>query len=102
MKRLISLTLVFMALMIAGFASTFPVEGVRVNFPKEPELTKRNVPTSGGTFELHSYVDDEGATTFFVGVCDFGASVSGKDRNTLLQGAQDGALKNSKSHLLSS
>jgi len=37
----------------------------------------------------------------FVGVCDYGAAVTGKDPDALLQGAKNGALQNSKSHLLS-
>ncbi len=102
MKRLISLTVVVMMLVTAGFASSFPTDGFRINFPREPELSKRSVPTDAGSFELRSYIVDEDTVAFFVGVCDYGDAVNGKDRSTILQGAQDGALKNSNSHLLSS
>jgi hypothetical protein len=37
----------------------------------------------------------------FIGVCDYGSQTAGKDSNTLLQGAKNGALENSKSHLVS-
>jgi hypothetical protein len=35
----------------------------------------------------------------FVGVCDYGNATAGKDPDTLLQGAKNGALQNSNSHL---
>jgi hypothetical protein len=59
------------------------------------------VPTQSGSFELHSYIAQDGPYALFVGVCDYGAQTNGKDPDTLLQGAKQGALANSGSHLVS-
>jgi hypothetical protein len=37
----------------------------------------------------------------FVGVCDYGSAVAGRAPDTVLDGAQGGALSNTNSHLVS-
>jgi hypothetical protein len=80
---------------------SYPADGFSASFPSQPELQKRDVPTDAGSFQLRSYIVEDGAVAMFVGVCDYGEKVMGKDPDTLLQGAKNGALQNSKSHLLS-
>ena len=80
---------------------SYPADGLSASFPSEPELQKRNVPTDAGSFELRSYIGQDGEVAMFIGVCDYGAQAAGKDPDTLLQGAKNGALTNSNSHLLS-
>jgi hypothetical protein len=89
------------ALTPAWKSYSYPADGFSASFPSEPELQKRDVPTDAGTFELRSYIGTDGAVAMFIGVCDYGAQAAGKDPDTLLQGAKNGALTNSKSHLLS-
>jgi len=80
---------------------SYPADGFSASFPSQPDLQKRDVPTDAGSFQLRSYIAQEGSVAMFVGVCDYGAAVTGKDPDALLQGAKNGALQNSKSHLLS-
>ncbi len=78
----------------------YPVDGFKASYPSEPKLQKNNVPTDSGTFELRSYVAESGQAALFTGVCDYGSQVAGIDPAKLLQGAKNGALENSKSHLV--
>ncbi|HUV70741.1 MAG TPA: hypothetical protein VMW15_13830 [Terracidiphilus sp.] len=80
---------------------TYAAEGFSASFPAEPTLSKQNVPTDAGSFELRSYIVDLGSTALFVGVCDYGAAIAGHDPQTSLKGAENGALANSKSHMIS-
>jgi hypothetical protein len=64
-------------------------------------LQTRNIPTEAGTFELRSYIGQDGEVAMFVGICDYGSKTAGKNPDDLLQGAKTGALQNSNSHLLS-
>jgi hypothetical protein len=79
---------------------SYPADGFSATFPSEPELQKRAVPTEKGSFELRSYVTQVEPVALFVGVCDYGSAVAGRDPEDVLNGARDGALSNSKSHLL--
>lgn len=80
---------------------TYTSDGFSASYPSEPQVQKRDVPTDAGSFELRSYVLDTGdSVALFVGVCDYGSKLGGKDPDSLLQGAKDGALTNSKSHLV--
>ena len=99
--------LIFIGVLAAAVASAqsltqhqYPSDGFRASFPSEPRVQKRNVPTDAGTFELRSYIVESGQVALFVGVCDYGAQVAGSDPAKMLQGAKNGALQNSKSHLL--
>lgn len=80
---------------------SFPADGFSASYPSEPELQKRDVPTDAGPFELRSYLAQVAPVALFIGVCDYGAQAAGKDPDTMLQGAKNGALTNSKSHLVS-
>jgi hypothetical protein len=79
---------------------SYSTDGFSATFPAQPELSKRNIDTSAGPIELRSYVVSAGQDALFVGVADYGSKTAGQDPNTLLQGAKNGALTNSKSHLL--
>jgi len=99
--------LIFFVVAAAAIASAqsltqyqYPSDGFRAAFPSEPKVAKRDVPTDAGTFELRSYIAEPGQAAFFIGVCDYGSQFAGSDTAKMLQGAKDGALKNSKSHLL--
>jgi hypothetical protein len=80
---------------------SYPADGFRASFPSEPELQKRSIPTEAGSFELRSYLVQDSAAVLFVGVCDYGAQIAGKDPDSVLQSAKTGALTNSNSHLVS-
>jgi hypothetical protein len=80
---------------------SYPADGFSASFPSMPEMQKRDVPTAAGSFELRSYIVAPSDSAIFVGVCDYGAATAGKDPDTELQGAKNGALTNSKSHLVS-
>ncbi len=80
---------------------SYPADGFSASYPSEPELQKRDVPTDAGSFELRSYLVQDGQVAMFIGVCDYGQQVAGRDPDSVLQGAKDGALSNSKSHLVS-
>ncbi|MFY9856181.1 MAG: hypothetical protein WAK26_20120 [Terracidiphilus sp.] len=80
---------------------TYSSDGFSASFAFEPEQQKKNVPTDAGTFELRSYMTQDGESAMFVGVCDYGAAVSGRDPVTVLQGAKKGALSNTNAHPLS-
>ncbi len=80
---------------------SYPSDGFRVSFPSEPQLQKTNVPTDAGTFELRAYLVEVSTGALFIGVCDYGGKAEGKDPDTLLQGAKQGALKNVNGHILS-
>ncbi len=80
---------------------SYPADGFSASYPSVPDLQKRDVPTDAGTFELRSYIGTDGEVAMFVGICDYGSKTAGKDPDDLLQGAKNGALQNSNSHLLS-
>jgi hypothetical protein len=80
---------------------SYPADGFKASYPSEPEVQKRDVPTDAGSFELRSYIGEVAPVALFVGVCDYGQSAAGRDPEVLLQGAESGALTNSKSHELS-
>lgn len=83
---------------------SYPADGFSVSFPSAPTIDKKNVPTDAGNFELRSYiatVGTNGDVAMFVGVCDYGTQAAGRNPDDMLQGAKNGALKNSNSHLLS-
>ena len=78
----------------------YPADGFLAAFPVEPELEKKDVPTAAGSYELRSYTAQSGPTELFIGVCDYGSQAVGKTPENLLEGAKNGALANSNSHLL--
>jgi hypothetical protein len=80
---------------------SYSEDGFSAAYPSEPSIDKKSVPTDAGSFELRSYIGTDGNVAMFVGICDYGSKTAGKDADELLQGAKNGALENSKSHLLS-
>jgi hypothetical protein len=80
---------------------SYPADGFSAAFPVEPQFSKREIPTDKGSFELRSYIAQDGLVSVMIGVCDYGAATQGKDPEDILQGAKNGALQSSNSHLLS-
>ncbi|MGA3011394.1 MAG: hypothetical protein ABSD72_14140 [Terracidiphilus sp.] len=80
---------------------SYPADGFSASFAFEPGQQKKNIGTDAGTFELRAYISQDGESAMFVGVCDYGAAVSGRDPATVLQGAKNGALSNTNAHLVS-
>ncbi|MGA2887520.1 MAG: hypothetical protein ABSE51_05660 [Terracidiphilus sp.] len=80
---------------------SYAADGFSASFPSSPTVSKKDVPTDAGSFEFRSYVVEVAPVAMSIGVCDFGAAVASKDPDTVLEGAKDGALANSNSHLVS-
>ncbi|MGD0940736.1 MAG: hypothetical protein ABR905_13610 [Terracidiphilus sp.] len=80
---------------------SYAEDGFSASFPSAPEFSKRDVPTEKGSFELRSYLVEFEPVALFAGVCDYGSAIAGMDTEKVLHGAEDGALKNSNSHLIS-
>lgn len=74
-------------------------DGFSVSFPGDPSLQKNNIPTDAGSFELRAYLSEPGSAALFVGVCDYGAAVQGRDPQSVLTGAKQGAIDNVKAHI---
>lgn len=81
---------------------SYPADGFKADFPSQPAPQKQTVPTDAGNFELHNYMVDDGDSGVLVGICDYGAAVKGRTPDSILEGAQSGALVNVQGHLLSS
>lgn len=79
---------------------SYPADGFSALFPAQPELSQRHILTDAGTFEVRYYSVEDGRFTMIVAVCDFGSALNGKDPDATLRGAENGALRNSNSHLL--
>jgi hypothetical protein len=79
---------------------SYPSDGFSASYPSQPQLSSKEISTDAGPFELRSYMVEAGDVALFVGVCDYGSKASGNDPDQMLQGAKNGALSNSKSHLI--
>jgi hypothetical protein len=79
---------------------SYASEGFSVSMPSEPQFSQRDVPSEKGSFQLRSYIVSSGQMALYVGVCDYGSAAAGADPQQQLQGAKEGALQNSNSHLL--
>ncbi len=79
---------------------SYPVEGFSASYPAQPSADKKDVPTEAGTFQLRSYMVETEPATFYIGLVDYGSAASGGDPQERLQGAKNGALTNSNSHLV--
>lgn len=79
----------------------YPADGFKAEFPVEPGMRKKNIPTDAGPIELRTYTALDGEVALQVSVCDYGSHLPPKDPATLLEGAKNGALHNSESHLVS-
>src|SRR5271157_2623098 len=78
---------------------SYPADGFSAVFPAEPQMTKRNVPTDAGSFELRAYLAEDGQSALYVGVCGYGSAISNRTPDQVLDGAQQGAIDNVKAHL---
>jgi len=79
---------------------SYPSDGFSVSFPAEPQIQKQNVPTEAGGFELRTYLATPGSVALYVGVCNYGSAVAGRDPESVLNGAKNGALNNAKAHIV--
>ncbi len=79
---------------------SYSSDGFSAAFPSEPTIQKKDIPTSAGTFELRSYVVQDGDSVLFVGVCDYGSVVAGREPDSVLEGSQSGAISNINGHLI--
>ena len=79
---------------------SYPADGFQASYPSTPEVSKKEIPSEAGSFELRTYIAVVGPAALFIGVCDYGTKSEGKDPQELLQGAKAGALQNSNSHLV--
>jgi hypothetical protein len=79
---------------------TYPADGFSISFPSDPQTGKQSVPTDAGSFELRTYLVTPGNAALYVGVCDYGAAVAGRDPQAVLTGAKNGAIGNVKAHML--
>jgi len=75
-------------------------EGFRALFPSEPQVNKSSVPVNGDTYELRSYVVEEGSTALYVGVCDYGAKGAAANPEEMLNRAKKGAVEHMNAHIL--
>jgi hypothetical protein len=80
---------------------SYPADGFRASYPSEPQFSKRDVPTDKGSFELRAYLVQDGEAALFVGVCDYGSAIADRNSDTVLDGAQKGAIDNVSGHLIS-
>jgi hypothetical protein len=82
----------------------YPADGFRAAFPSKPEFSKEILPEGQLNFEIHYYIATEpiSGATLMVAANDFGNHLDGKDPDAVLQGSENGALANSKSHLIGS
>ncbi len=79
---------------------SYPADGFSASYPSEPEQQKRDIPTDAGSFELRSYITQVSPVALFIGVCDYGSAAAGQEPAKMLQGAENGAMENSHSHLV--
>jgi hypothetical protein len=82
-------------------AYSYPADGFSATYPSQPEIEKKEIPTPSGNFQLRSYLVQDASIALYIGVCDYGSAASIKDPDAVLQGAKNGALANSNSHLVS-
>lgn len=81
---------------------SYASEGFLADFPFQPEMKKQDVPTEKGSFELRAYLVEDSEAALFVGVCDYGSAVAGREPDSVLDGAQEGAISNVSAHLVRS
>ncbi len=79
----------------------YPADGFSADFPFEPSQSKKDIDSDSGTYELRSYMTEDDQAALYVGVCDYGEKAKKQSPETLLNNAEDGALKNSNSRLVS-
>ena len=80
---------------------TYAAEGFSASFPAEPTLSKQNVPTDAGSFELRSYIVDRGSAALFVGVCELRRRHCGPRPADFAQRRRKRRTRQLKSHMIS-
>jgi len=112
-KRIPFLSRITLAIALFSFAAmlgaqaqqwkiySYPADGFHASFPGEPQMSKQDVPTDKGSFELRAYLVEDGQAALYVGICDYGSAISDRSPDQVLDGAQQGALDNVKAHLVS-
>ena len=80
---------------------SYAEDGFLVSLPISPEVEKSSVPTDLGMIQLHNYTATDNDVALFASESDFGTTGAASDPHTLLQGGKNGALTNSKCHLVS-
>jgi len=79
---------------------SYPADGFSVSLPLEPILQKKDVPTENGSFEMHAYLVQEADSALVVMACDYGDALVGREAESVLRGAQEGAMSNVGGHLI--
>lgn len=79
---------------------TYPEDGFSASLPLEPTMQKKDVPTEKGSFEMHVYMVQEADSALVVVACDYGNAIVGRDADSILHGAQEGAISNVGGHLV--
>lgn len=79
---------------------SYPADGFSVSLPLEPIMQKKDVPTEKGSFEMHLYLVQESDSALVVMACDYGDAIAGRDADSILHGAQQGAISNVRGHLI--
>ena len=80
---------------------SYPADGFSASFPFEPEQFRKDIESASGSYELRSYMTEDDRVALYIGVCDYGTKSNGESQETLLHSAEQGALKNSNSRLVS-
>jgi hypothetical protein len=101
------LAVVFMFLLVAPHRAPaqdwqtfkYPASAFSAAFPAAPQEDTRQIETSAGSVELHTYTLEMDQVALFVGVCDYGSKAEGNNADAMLEGAKKGALENSKAQL---
>jgi hypothetical protein len=78
----------------------YPADGFSASFPSAPIAGKQSISTGAGTVELRTYTAEDSSAELIAAVCDYGEATQGKDPDAILEGAEKGAVDNSKSHLV--
>lgn len=80
---------------------TYADDGFSVSFPSDPQVSSQDVPVATTSYKLKTYLVDVGQSGMMIGICQFGSLVAGKNPDDLLQGGKNGALQETKTHLVS-
>jgi glucose/arabinose dehydrogenase len=79
---------------------SYPADGFSVSLPLEPMMQKKDVPTEKGSFEMHAYLVQETESALVVMACNYGDAITGREVDSVLRGAQEGAISNVGGHFI--
>ena len=81
---------------------SYPADGFSVSFPADPQIQSQDKPVpAGGKAETRMYQIAVGDGGLMVGMFHFGPMVAGKTPDQVLQDGKNGALAQTKAHLIS-